>query len=89
MNIIAVFFSFTPSYELQIEKDHQRKGIGRFLIGALERTAKHYQMEKLILTVLSNNQNAIDFFTKMGFAPDDTSPSKSEASGYEILSKRF
>lgn len=73
---------------MQIEKDFQRKGIGRFLIDALERCARHYQMEKLILTVLSNNTNAIEFFCRMGFATDDTSPTKSEATGYEILSKR-
>lgn len=86
---IRCFFLVARSYELQIEKDHQRKGIGRFLMGVLERLAKHYGMEKLILTVLSNNQNAIDFFTKMRFTPDDTSPTKSEASGYEILSMRL
>lgn len=75
------------SYELQIERDHQRKGIGRFMIRALERLAAHYDMEKLILTVLNNNQNAVDFFTSMGFAMDDTSPSLSESTGYQIMSK--
>lgn len=87
MNIIDPYCR--GSYELQIEKDYQRKGIGRFLLNALERMAKHYQMEKLILTVLCNNQNALDFFTRMGFQPDDTSPTKTEAMSYEILSKRF
>lgn len=73
------------SYELQIERDYQRKGVGRFMIRLLERLARHFAMEKLILTVLDNNQNAIDFFTSMGFGVDDTSPS--ELNGYKILSK--
>lgn len=54
----------------------------------MERLAKFYEMEKLILTVLSNNINAIQFFKSMGFSMDDTSPSKTEATGYEILSKK-
>lgn len=58
------------------------------MINAMNTLAKHYEMEKLILTVLSNNQNAIDFFTRMGFNTDDTSPSSSEKSGYHIMSKK-
>lgn len=94
LNISGVFvYSYTKidynfSYELQIEKEYQRKGLGRFMINAMERIAKFYEMEKLILTVLSNNTNAIDFFKSMGFIADDTSPSKSEATGYEIFSKK-
>lgn len=73
------------SYELQIEKEYQRKGLGRFFINALERMAKHYNMEKLILTVLSNNEDGIKFFNSMGFITDDTSPSP--PTDYAILSK--
>lgn len=75
------------SYELQIEKDYQRKGLGRFFISALERMAKHYNMEKLILTVLSNNEDGIKFFNDMGFTTDDTSPSP--PTDYAILSKNI
>lgn len=75
------------SYELQIEKDYQRKGLGRFFINALERMAKHYNMEKLILTVLSNNEDGIKFFNSMGFTTDDTSPSA--PTDYAILSKNI
>lgn len=77
------------SYELQIEETYQRKGLGRFMIGAMEKLAKHYEMEKLILTVLANNQNAIDFFGRMGFVKDDTSPSENESTGYHIMSKKI
>lgn len=75
------------SYELQIEKEYQRKGLGRFFINALERMAKHYSMEKLILTVLNNNEEGIKFFNSMGFITDDTSPSA--PTDYAILSKNM
>lgn len=72
---------------MQVEKEYQRKGLGRFIMNALEKIARHNQMEKLILTVLSNNEDAITFFKSLGFGVDDTSPDAAENSGYEILSK--
>lgn len=59
------------------------------MLAALEKMTKHYEMEKLILTVLSNNQNARDFFASMGFRTDDSSPDREESTGYEILSKHY
>lgn len=72
---------------MQVEKEYQRKGLGRFLMTALERLARYYNMEKLVLTVLSNNENGMNFFRSLGFAPDDTTPDKNENTGYEIMSK--
>lgn len=72
---------------MQIEKEFQRKGLGRFMMSALERMAKYYEMEKIILTVLTNNDSGIEFFKNLGYTVDDTSPDKSENAGYEILSK--
>lgn len=53
---------------MQVEKEHQRKGLGRFLMSALEKMARHYQMEKLILTVLTNNEAGSTFFKNVGFS---------------------
>lgn len=72
---------------MQVEKEYQRKGLGRFLMNALEKMARHYQMEKLILTVLNNNEAGIVFFKGLGLGVDDTSPDAAENSGYQILSK--
>lgn len=72
---------------MQVEKDYQRKGLGRFIMNALEKMARHNQMEKLILTVLTNNEAGIVFFKGLGFGVDDTSPDAAENSGYQILSK--
>lgn len=44
-------------------------------------------MDKLILTVLTNNESGITFFKGLGFGVDDTSPDAAENSGYQILSK--
>lgn len=79
--------SFFCSYEMQVDKEYQRKGIGRFIMNALEKMARHYQMEKLILTVLTNNENSHTFFKGLGFSLDDTSPDAAENTGYQILSK--
>lgn len=72
---------------MQIEKEYQRKGLGRFMMTALEKMAQLYEMEKLILTVLTNNEDGITFFKSLGFSKDDSSPDAAENSGYEILSK--
>lgn len=72
---------------MQVEPDYQRKGLGRFIMLALEKIARHYDMEKLILTVLTNNENGLTFFKGLGFAADDTTPEAKEATGYAILSK--
>lgn len=54
---------------------------------ALEKIARHHEMEKFILTVLTNNENGLAFFKGLGFATDDTSPDAREETGYAILSK--
>lgn len=74
---------------MQIEKDYQRKGLGKFMMTALERMAKMYEMEKIILTVLLNNSDGLTFFKSLGFGKDDSSPDAHENTGYEILSKIF
>lgn len=77
------------SYEMQIEKSLQRKGLGKFMMSALEHCAKAWEMEKIVLTVLKNNPEGKSFFTSIGFEVDDSSPSLYENKEYEILSKCF
>lgn len=72
---------------MQVVKEYQRKGLGKFIMTILEKMAKQYEMEKLVLTVLTNNAAAITFFKSLGFAVDDTSPEISENGGYQIMSK--
>jgi GNAT superfamily N-acetyltransferase len=53
--------SFFFSYELQVSKSYQGKGLGRYLMTLLEALARHYQMKKVMLTVLKRrNPKEID-----------------------------
>lgn len=72
---------------MQIETSFQRKGLGKFMMSALEQCAKVWEMEKVVLTVLKNNPDAKNFFTNVGFELDDSSPGSYENKDYEILSK--
>ncbi|TMW53306.1 hypothetical protein DOY81_001606 [Sarcophaga bullata] len=74
-------------YEMQIEPSAQRKGLGKHMMMALEQCAKHWKMEKIVLTVLKNNENAQAFFKAIGYTLDDSSPDILEKADYEILSK--
>lgn len=76
-------------YEMQIETESQRKGLGKFMMTALENCAKHWEMEKVVLTVLKNNPIASEFFSKIGYTLDETSPDVLEKAEYEIFSKKL
>lgn len=49
-------------YEMQVEENYQRKGLGRFIMELLETIAKAWKMEKIILTILKNNSIASNFY---------------------------
>lgn len=72
---------------MQVEKSHQRKGLGAYLLSLLEQTAREWSMEMVVLTVLKNNPDAMKFYERLGFTVDESSPEKSENAAYEILSK--
>ena len=73
-------------YEIQIDGKYQRKGIGRFMMFALEMLAFKADMRKIMLTILKNNHETDKFFKQiMKFEIDETCP-KSHVD-YEILSK--
>lgn len=53
-------------YEMQVEEEFQRKGLGGFMMTALEEIAKSFGMEKLVLTLLTNNPDAKRFYDRLG-----------------------
>ncbi|OXU30472.1 hypothetical protein TSAR_013542 [Trichomalopsis sarcophagae] len=75
-------------YELQLELLERRKGLGRFMMQALEAIAAKNQMQKVVLTVLKHNPMALSFFYKLGYKLDSTNPPPSEEVDYVILSKQ-
>jgi len=65
-------------YEIQIEEDFQKEGLGTFMMKVLEMLAFKADMRKIILTVLKDNEPAMKFFkTNLEFEPDVTNPVKS------------
>ncbi|GMH40092.1 hypothetical protein BSKO_07996 [Bryopsis sp. KO-2023] len=79
-------------YELQLEPECQRKGLGRFLMQLCELMARSCGMEAMMLTVLLSNHAAVEMYKKMGYVMDETSPGvvcPLEEYGYEILRKQF
>jgi len=77
-------------YELQIDDAHQNKGLGEHLMKALETLAKVYELERVVLTLLTNNEGAARFYrNRLGYMLDEMSPDKSEETAYEILSKEI
>lgn len=77
-------------YELQVEQSYQHKGFGRYLMNLLELMAKKFRMQKVIVTVLKNNNQATQFYSNgLQFKIDKNSPSYfQQEADYEILSKR-
>lgn len=77
-------------YELQVEEEFRRIGIGRYLMNILETLAEKFRMKKVILTTLKKNIAASEFYTKvLKFSIDKNSPSCFDQEvDYEILSKR-
>jgi ribosomal protein S18 acetylase RimI-like enzyme len=71
-------------YEIQIESNYRRYGIGRKLMGVVEAIAAKEEMSKVVLTVFKANQDAMKFYETLGYAIDETSPPDED---YTILSR--
>jgi ribosomal protein S18 acetylase RimI-like enzyme len=76
-------------YELQLEEEVRRKGLGKFMLQVLELIGFSANMKKVVLTVLKHNPEAKSFFTALKYTIDETSPEDNvlEQYSYEILSK--
>ncbi|KDR24066.1 N-alpha-acetyltransferase 40 [Zootermopsis nevadensis] len=76
-------------YELQLEEEVRRKGLGKFMLQVLELIGFSAGMKKVILTVLKHNAEAKAFYTALKYTIDETSPEDNvlEQYSYEILSK--
>lgn len=62
-------------YEIQIDRNFQRQGLGRWLIEQTKHICRHSQMMKIVLTVYKSNEKAIEFYMKKClFDFDETNP---------------
>ncbi|OAD56882.1 N-alpha-acetyltransferase 40 [Eufriesea mexicana] len=53
-------------YEIQLESAVRRKGLGHFMMSALESMASDNKMRKVVLTALKHNPSAMQFFYSLG-----------------------
>eukprot|EP00201_Polytomella_parva_P004771 CAMPEP_0175076874 /NCGR_PEP_ID=MMETSP0052_2-20121109/23017_1 /TAXON_ID=51329 ORGANISM="Polytomella parva, Strain SAG 63-3" /NCGR_SAMPLE_ID=MMETSP0052_2 /ASSEMBLY_ACC=CAM_ASM_000194 /LENGTH=231 /DNA_ID=CAMNT_0016346157 /DNA_START=159 /DNA_END=854 /DNA_ORIENTATION=- len=80
-------------YEIHLEKSARQIGLGTHLMTCLEHAARRANMDKITLTVFTENENAVRFYRRLGFDLDDTSLTRSldppfgHECGYHILSK--
>lgn len=74
-------------YEIHIEPDHQRQGIGEDLMSMARHMAEVFKMDKILLTAFKYNTPALKFYKKLHFKPDEKSPSLEEAD-YIILGSK-
>ena len=74
-------------YEIQVDPQAQRKGIGSVMMGIVERIAFENNITKVVLTSHRKNTVSQKFFReKLGYSDDESSPT-SEPVNYDILSK--
>ncbi|GMR59200.1 hypothetical protein PMAYCL1PPCAC_29395, partial [Pristionchus mayeri] len=79
-------FAVIYCYEIQVETAYQRKGLGSIIMSVLERLSIKLEMDKMMATVFKYNIRSLNFFRKIGFEEDASSP-KDEERDYLILSK--
>lgn len=75
-------------YELHVDEEHQRQGLGHDLMQFARVIAIAFKMDKIMLTVFRSNEPALKFYNKLKFKPDKSNPSRDEAD-YTILSSQL
>jgi ribosomal protein S18 acetylase RimI-like enzyme len=75
-------------YEIQIDEKFRRQGLGKKLMGISEQIGAKAEVSKVLLTVFKSNQAAMEFYKRLDYGIDYSSPSNhNEPADYEILSK--
>lgn len=72
-------------YEIQLKKNVQGKGLGRYLMSLMENIAFHWNMKRIVLTVLKSEINVIKFYFSLQYEIESYSP---KDTFYYILSKK-
>lgn len=71
-------------YEIQLEESVRGKGLGRYLMSLMETIAFHYNMKRIVLTVLKSEEKVVNFYFSLQFEIEPYSP---EDEFYYILGK--
>ncbi|GIY27286.1 n-alpha-acetyltransferase 40 [Caerostris extrusa] len=85
---VEVNYPLLYCYELQIDSQVQRKGLGRHLMSILTLLAYKFKLLKILLTVFKDNAAGLNFYRdKLSFGRDETCPYDEEEKCYLILRK--
>jgi N-alpha-acetyltransferase 40 len=77
-------------YEIQIDKKYQRLGLGKKIMDIIETITSLAGLGRIMLTVFKANECAVEFYRRIDYSVDETSPSlHNEPADYEILSKKL
>lgn len=77
-------------YEIQVIPSFQSHGIGKFLMQILYEIGSRFKMKKIMLTCFKHNEKTYQFYQRLGYSLDVSSPSKfGLETSYEILSLRI
>ena len=81
-------------YEIHLSDPVRRIGLGKHLVDIVSEVGRNAGVEKLMLTVFTRNQHAVDWYSRMGFAVDDSWPEArtlrsgiTKQADYRILSR--
>lgn len=75
-------------YEIHVTQEYQGKGLGKELMRIAKTLAISFKMDKIMLTVFNFNKQALEFYKKLQFSKDKSSPSQLEVD-YVILSHKI
>ena len=86
-------------YEVQVSKLYQGQSLGSCMVQRIETLGKHFNLDRIMLTVFVNNVGARNFYKRLGYTIDTSSPNQEHVNdrdlqdiadtgaGYIILSK--
>ncbi|KAJ3020373.1 UNVERIFIED_CONTAM: hypothetical protein HDU68_010218 [Siphonaria sp. JEL0065] len=85
--------AYLNSMELQLTPEARNTGLGTTLMQIQEQTGKLLSLRKSMLTVFKKNEGAMRFYKRLGYTPDNISPSmcmsekRAGRYSYEIMKK--
>ncbi|PWN36671.1 acyl-CoA N-acyltransferase [Meira miltonrushii] len=78
-------------YEIQVHSDFRQYGLGKWMMNRLEAVARNTNMRKVMLTVFKSNTHAKQFYDRLGFKLEYSTPENEdeldELGEYVILGK--
>lgn len=76
-------------YEIQVHSDFRQFGLGKYMMNRLEAIAHNTNMRKVMLTVFKSNTPARQFYDRLGFKLEYSTPEDDldELGEYVILGK--